>query len=307
MADHHVNGIGAAMKRRTIFSVLSVALALLASMALPATARAQSSDTYYVSLGDSLAAGYQPPYHRNSNSLRQGYADQLFRDVRADFDHLRLVKLGCGGETTRTLIKGARYCPFDSGSQLQEAVDFLGSHQGTIQFVTLDIGANDILDACWHYRSGVLNAECVDAVLPVVQANLETILSTLKSAAPGVPIYGMNYYDPFLGYWVLGPNGKPSDPQLAIADAKVWEVVNDAFASTYHANAVAVANVAGAFQSSVFDQVVPWKHVGTVPVSVANDCAWTWNCTTPPLGWDIHANSAGYGVIARAFADAINA
>jgi len=34
---------------------------------------------------------------------------------------------------------------------------------------------------------------------------------------------------------------------------------------------------------------------------VARICQWTWMCAPAPLGPDIHANTAGYGVIAKAF------
>jgi hypothetical protein len=40
-----------------------------------------------------------------------------------------------------------------------------------------------------------------------------------------------------------------------------------------------------------------------LPLDVERICQWTWMCTPPPLGPDIHANTTGYGVIARAFAD----
>jgi hypothetical protein len=52
--------------------------------------------------------------------------------------------------------------------------------------------------------------------------------------------------------------------------------------------------------------LVPLHGVGPVPLNVANDCNWTWNCTPPPLGWDPHPNTEGYGVIARAFAHVVN-
>jgi hypothetical protein len=40
-----------------------------------------------------------------------------------------------------------------------------------------------------------------------------------------------------------------------------------------------------------------------LPLDVERICRWTWMCTPPPLGPDIYANTAGYGVIAQAFAD----
>jgi hypothetical protein len=40
-------------------------------------------------------------------------------------------------------------------------------------------------------------------------------------------------------------------------------------------------------------------------VNVARVCSWTWACTPPPSGPNIHANKNGYAVIAKAFAHAI--
>lgn len=54
--------------------------------------------TDYVSVGDSAAAGVQPP-----GFTALGYADQLALRMRMRSPLLRLVKLGCPGETTETL------------------------------------------------------------------------------------------------------------------------------------------------------------------------------------------------------------
>ncbi|MFY9588861.1 MAG: SGNH/GDSL hydrolase family protein [Actinomycetota bacterium] len=291
------------MKRRLI-TIVAVAVILLAAGTAPALAGG-TKDVYYMSIGDSLAKGYQPPFSKNPSSFHQGYADQLFKIVRSEIPSLRLVKLGCGGETTDTIINGVDYCPFPEGSQLAQAVNFLESHPGQVEFITIDIGGNDIFDSCLDFESGVLDPDCVGEIVPAIQANLTTILQTLKVAAPGVPIYGMTYYDPFLGYWVQGPNGSPADPSLAQADAQAWAPFNAGLVSTYQANGVTVADVAGAFATSDFDHFVPLKGYGLVPQNVANDCNWTYNCTPPPLGWDVHANDDGYGVIAEAFADVV--
>jgi hypothetical protein len=56
-----------------------------------------------------------------------------------------------------------------------------------------------------------------------------------------------------------------------------------------------VADVFGAFSTS--DSTL----VGGTPRNVLQVCAWTWMCTGPPHGADIHANNEGYGIIARAF------
>jgi lysophospholipase L1-like esterase len=286
--------------KRLLIAFAAAGAMLLAAVASTALAADSSKDVYYVSLGDSLAAGEQPV-----GNLTQGYADQLFKAVRSELPGLRLAKLGCGGESTATFIDGG-VCPFSAGSQLDQAVDFLESHGGQVEFITLTIGANDALETCMDFETGVLDISCVGASLPAIQANLTTILQTLHAAAPGVPVYGMTYYSPFLSYWVLGPGGAPGDPALALNDEQALEALNAGLLATYGANGVVVADVAGAFDIGNFTDLVQLKGVGLVPVNVANACAWTWYCTVPPHGPDVHATSAGYRVIARAFADVLN-
>ena len=94
---------------------------------------------YYVSLGTSLSVGVQP----NSNGItlptNDGYADQLFDSIRPAFEaagvdrELRLIKLGCPGETLDDMINGGS-CPYLAGSQLEAAVDF--SSNGDIGVVS---------------------------------------------------------------------------------------------------------------------------------------------------------------------------
>ena len=59
--------------------------------------------------------------------------------------------------------------------------------------------------------------------------------------------------------------------------------------------------VAGAFASYDTTDMVPYNGV-EVPKNVAEVCTLTYACTPPPQGPNIHANAAGYAVIARAFA-----
>jgi lysophospholipase L1-like esterase len=114
-------------------------------------APASSKATYYVSLGDSLAQGFQPiggPL-KSGNAppgYNQGYADQLFKLTRDRYAQLREVKLACGGATTTTLRFGGGSCSYEEGTQLAAAVAFLQANAGDIAFVTMDIGANDVLN-----------------------------------------------------------------------------------------------------------------------------------------------------------------
>jgi lysophospholipase L1-like esterase len=258
-------------------------------------AGAASKATYYVSLGDSAAAGFQPP-----GEDARGYADQLYQRVKPSFQELRLVKLGCPGETTESLISGIdSLCTYQSGSQLDEATSFLLAHRSQIAFITIDIGVNDILGACFDDETGVLHLACVQGVMPDVRANLATIIETLQAASPGVPMAGMSYWDPFLGFWILGPEGQA----LAHTDDQGIQAMNTGLVSTYQDEAVLVADVAGPefFNIADFTDMVSTRW-GEVPVNVAKACTWTWFCHRPPLGPDPHPNTKGYGVIADAFA-----
>ncbi len=167
-------------------SVLAAVAVVATLLAIP-VAGADDGVEYYLSVGDSLAQGYQPiggsPV---GDGYNQGYPDQLLKLVRGPSEHLRLVKLGCGGETTTTmLLGGSPFCGY-AGSQLAAATAFLRAHRGEVALVTIDIGGNDVLNP----QGGGVAA---------IQANLPVILAELREAAgPGVPIVGMTYYSPTL-------------------------------------------------------------------------------------------------------------
>ncbi len=275
---------------RLLLATAMLAVALLGS---GNSAGAVSSSTYYVSLGDSLAAGEQP-----IGSFKHGYANQLLKEVRHGIPGLRLVKLGCPGETTASMISGVgSICTYPSGSQLDEAVSFLHAHPGHISFVTIDIGANDWLGAC--FDGTLIHLACTEGILPGVALNLRTILDELQAAAPGVPIAGMSYYDPFLGFWVLDPvHGEA----IARHDEAVEDVFNAGLVGAYEDEGVVVADVAGAFDIANFTDLVDTKKFGVIPVNVASSCAWTWFCTRYV---DVHPNKEGYAVITEAYVEVL--
>jgi len=43
-----------------------------------------------------------------------------------------------------------------------------------------------------------------------------------------------------------------------------------------------------------------------VPLNVLRACQWTWACAGPPVGFDIHANTDGYGIIAETFLEELD-
>jgi lysophospholipase L1-like esterase len=257
------------------------------------------SATYYLALGDSLSQGVQPDAAGTSVPTGQGYPDQLYAVLHRSQPALRLVKLGCPGETTATMIHGG-ICRYRGGSQLAAAVAFLNAHRGHVVLITIDIGANDPED-CGIKLSLSSLTSCVGTDVPDAIGNLGTILTRLRATAgPGVRIVGMNYYLPALAEWRQGTTGQA----VARVSERLAAGYNDLLDSAYAQSGVPVANVFGAFETSDFGNPVAVPGVGVVPRNVARICQWTWECRNPPRGPNQHANQAGYGVIAQAFVSA---
>lgn len=258
-------------------------------------------NAFYVSLGDSLSQGVQPDLAGRDVATRRGYPDRLAAELRRHLPHLKLVKLGCSGETTATMIHGG-ICRYPAGSQLAQAAAFLRAHRGRTALVTIDIGANDP-DSCLTNGGLAKLLPCVVASLPRIGANLNRILSTLRAAAgQRVMIVGMTYYVPELGLWRRGTVGR----QVGILTGAVAAGANKMLSDRYRGFGARVANVFAAFRSSDFGDKNGHAHSrsrepDTTPPNVATICELTWMCATPPRGPDEHANDAGYLVIARSF------
>jgi lysophospholipase L1-like esterase len=278
-----------------IAAVVGVAATLGGSSGAPAR-RASVRVGYYLSLGDSLSQGVQPDSAGSSVPTRQGYADVLYAELRRGNPGLRLVKLGCSGETTRTMINGG-ICSYPGGSQLAAAASFLRAHRGRVSLITIDIGANDP-DSCVTRSSFGGAAACMTTSFTDTLINLRKIMTTLRSAGGArVRIIGMSYYVPTLAQWRHGLLGE--------AVARISEAVvvgyNRLLTGVYQAFGARVADVFGAFRSGDFSGQVTMRGIGSVPPNVAAICQLTWECASGPRGPNEHATPAGYSVIAQAF------
>jgi hypothetical protein len=76
--------------------------------------------------------------------------------------------------------------------------------------------------------------------------------------------------------------------------------------ATYAAFDMPVADVAAAFSSADFTTMVELAQFQALPLATAKVCALTWMCVPRPDGPDIHANDAGYELIADTFAAVIS-
>jgi lysophospholipase L1-like esterase len=272
---------------RRLLCCLLVPALFAALLAAPGAADA-STPTYYVSLGDSLAKGYMP----GPGDTNQGYADDLYVQLHLTHPTLQLVKLGCSGETTGTMINGGHCANYPVGSsQLDAAVAFLKAHQNAVTYLTLDIGANDV-DNC--APNGSIDLPCVANGVTTIVPNLQTILTALTAADGRKPrSVGMNYYDPFLAEWLTGSQGE----LVATASVGALAAVNSAEATEYQLYGFGVADVAAAYKTGRFAPLVTLAPYGKIPTNVATICKITYMCTQQ----NIHPTTAGYRVIANAF------
>jgi lysophospholipase L1-like esterase len=194
------------MFRRILVPVLALAvLAALAGTAAAKTVKTKAGPRYSLALGDSLSQGQQPNLKGVTSNTNEGYADDLYQTELKSVHSLQLVKLGCGGESTQSMITGKgnkfaayNHCHPAGGSQLAAAVKFLKAHhdKGEVPLVTIDIGANDV-DNCTTAPNPVT---CAGAGANQIATDVPKILKAIKQAAPkGTKLVGMNLYDPALG------------------------------------------------------------------------------------------------------------
>jgi lysophospholipase L1-like esterase len=283
---------------------LGAALALGALVALggagtaPAGAQATSRPLYYVSLGDSYAAGYQPTSAKGGHTTTNGFAYQTARLAAAKGYHFTLVNFGCGGATSTSILT-ATSCPqlgpgapdYPPTTQAAAAEQFIAAHKGRIGLITVSIGGNDVT-ACAASASPI---PCVATAVNTIKTNLATLLGGLRTAAgPGVRIVGTTYPDVILGDDL---SASPAEQNLAKLSVVAFKsLINPALAAQYHAvggEFVDVTAATGAY--GPLGATTTLAPYGRIPVPVAKVCELTYFCQYH----NIHPHTAGYAVIAK--------
>ncbi|TWP37041.1 SGNH/GDSL hydrolase family protein [Leekyejoonella antrihumi] len=272
--------------------VLLAAVALIeATSAAPALAsQPRHPAQYYLSLGDSLAFGYQPNQVDTNPANFRSYAE----DYAAFTPRLRLVNYGCPSETTGTFINGG--CPWTATdhlplhnsygtatSQLGATEAFLTAHRGQVSLVSLDLGNNDLLALVYGCEAGEPSnlLTCIETGLPgtlsTMATNLGRILATVHQLAPNAQIALFNLYNPL----ALALPG--SDALIAVVNQQLAKL-----ATAYDArlvNAFGAINIkAGSFAEKI------------------SVCVLTWECTSKP---NIHPTTLGYFALTGALARAV--
>ena len=283
--------------RRIRLSIVTV-VALVAGLVttVPATGSTPPAPTYYLAVGDSLAFGFPPDAE---HKFGYGYADILYGKLSRSDPALQLVKIGCPGETTESMLDGPpaqEFCAAfngGAGSQLLAAEAFMKEHGAAVTYLTIDIGANDIL----HCITGiVIDEACVRAGLSDVAKNLPTILQGLRDvAAPSTKTAGMTYYDPYTALW-------PQSQETAKQSVLIVDALNVLEAVNYFRYGFRVAPVGIAFHNNDFRPSTPPSER---PENGQTACELTLMCPKDGSKPDIHPNRNGYTVIANTFALAL--
>jgi lysophospholipase L1-like esterase len=292
------------------------ALVAFAMLALAPGAGAAGVGSKYLALGDSLAYGYHQAQFQEelkekgfveAANFNDGYVDDFGAALKLVNPKLQIVNDGCPGETTETMIKGSgaygpAYCaggptgsPFPKaflhhsypGTQLEDALAI--AKEPGVRTITLDIGANDILQflghTCGFPATFTCTPEQVEAEIGHVATNVGFILSQLRAAAPKAKIVFVSQYNPYPT--VLKPEGT--------GDATV-EALNGALKSVASSFGVKFANTARVINFS-------GTHGGPESGDIPTVCAFTAMCpggTFNPASpeADIHPTKAGYAAMA---------
>ena len=260
--------------------------------------RPPASVLWYVSVGDSYAAGYQPTGPHSGHTDTNGFAYQVVRLARAKGYRYRLANFGCGGATTTSILHaagcpllGPGATPYPTESQAAAAEAFLRSHRGSIGLITVSIGGNDVT-SCVAARQPV---SCVATAIKTIGKNLEALLHGLRLAAGAtVPIVGTTYPDVILGLDISTAPALHELAQLSVVAFK--DLINPTLKKCYssvHAGFVDVTSATGAYGS--LRQLTQLPPYGRIPVPVARVCTLTFFCEYH----DIHPRTDGYTIIAN--------
>ena len=304
--------------------IVGLALAaclLVAAPAGAATSTAAPKVKYAISLGDSFSAGVQPGkgVKESFSYPKVSYANQMLaRASKVLKQQLKLEMLGCGGATTQSM-QGQDIKPCSPGvggfklpykntsgktSQLAYALQFMKQHKGQIAYVTMTMGGNNLLK-CVDSTTGGFDITCITDGIASIKAQLPGIARKVKKAAgPGVDLLGSGYPDPFLQFYLRGPD----QASIAQASLGIQAQLNAAMEESYGSAGWKFVSVDALFGTNIpFDQTTNLDPYGQIPTAVANICEYTWMCAPAPQGPNIHPDQAGYALYAAANISALKA
>jgi lysophospholipase L1-like esterase len=258
-----------------------------------------SGKKFYVSLGDSYAAGYQPTAPKVGSTTTNGFAYQVAAKGKVDGKGLTLVNFGCAGATTSSVLQqlgcdadrlGPGAVGYPGQTQAKAATTFISEHRADVGLITVSISGNDVT-AC---AKATNVASCLTSALVGVKANLKTLLIDLRAAAGAdTKIVGITYPDVILGTYV---SKTPALKALAPISVTAFKsLINPALKAQYDAakaTFIDVTTATGAY--TPLTETTTLAPYGKIPVAVAKVCQLTFYCEFQ----DIHPRTPGYTIIA---------
>jgi len=240
---------------------------------------------YYLSLGDSLAFGYQQDKliteffsGTYSPSDFPGYTYAFGDLMRAVDPRLTVVDYGCPAETTISFTTACDFQDVDGvqlhdgypgRSQESAALGFLRAHPGQVSPITVSLGGNDFF---------------AHSSLADIQARLTRILRELRAAAPDAEIIVLQSYNPLFA----------QNPPILVTDA-AFSALNAVIGSAAASAGARTANVFAVFNN---------PNPAPPATELTNICMWTLICTDSPIAPDGHATDSGYRKMADIFWEA---
>jgi lysophospholipase L1-like esterase len=276
--------------------VLILLAALAAVGAVPATAAAKTRTRYYLSLGDSLGAGYQRTATGADSLTPNSYANLIHKRLKRRNPKIKLVNYACPGESTTSYINGGCRFPIDESqktSQSARALKFIRKNRKRLVLITMSMGSNNFLECV---KGLAIDIACIGSAQQRLADETPRILKSLRKAAgKRVKIATLVPYNPYLALSLLGDNYK----SLAVTSDSLIQGMRDVITAAARKSRVHVASGYVAFQSNDLQHVTDLNGQ-LVPVGVARICQLTSFCLPAPAT-DIHPNDAGYKKLYEAF------
>jgi len=250
---------------------------------------------YYLSIGDSYAAGFRPAVdgHDAENST-DGFAFKI-----ASQTGLTLMNYACSGITAVDYVEGAPCVPTarpvggpepTDSSEGDAVLAWLDKHGDEVELVTVILGGNDV--------QGCIEAAdwrtCSKSEMKRVQVTLDQLLSGIRArVGDSVPIIGLNYPNVLLANPALSP---VPDGDATESIEFFNEIINPALKETYEKHGVKTADVTAAFGGNLpADDMVDSEEFGTIPRRAEQICQLTYYCQLR----DVHPTNEGHRRIAE--------
>jgi len=299
-----------ARRRRAGIAILGFAGTIL--LALFATGARAWSDhrgetSYYVSIGDSYAAGYRPDGH-SGTTTGDGFAYQVLDSLRRD-GNWELANFGCTGQTAYGMqydngcAQGALAAggvDYPSRTQEAAALQFIDAHRDHLGLVTVAMGGNDIMQ-CLNFDDVVTAQRCAEQKSAEIRQSLGNFLTQVRTlVGDTVPIVGVSYINVFRATNLVGLSG--DDRKAALSEVLFANYLNPTLRETYAqfgAHFVDSTTLAGGDLTDT--QMSKLPDDGTVTTTTAWVCELTYYCSDH----DPHPNREGHALIARGIEAAI--